>query len=119
MAEIKDKVVTAESLKTLHEYNQKTFETKENAEALYETKENAEALYETKENVESLLNTKFDKPENDIVPIVKGGTNASDGATALANLLADGALVLSSHQHGTELPKAGIAGRIFFKELVE
>ena len=30
MAEIKDKVVTAESLKALHDYNKETYETKEN-----------------------------------------------------------------------------------------
>ena len=52
MAETKDKVVTVESLSALHEHNKTT--------------------YETKENVESLLNTKFDKPENNIVPIANG-----------------------------------------------
>lgn len=99
MAEIKDKVVTVESLSMLHEYNKET--------------------YETKENVESLLNAKFDKPENDIVPIANGGTNASNGAIGLANLFAEGATVLSSHQYGDTLPEAGTVGRIFFKRLVE
>lgn len=99
MTDIKDKVITAESLKALHEYNQGT--------------------YETKENVESFLNNKFDKPENNIVPIVNGGTNASDGATGLANLFADGITVLSSYQYGDELPEAGTAGRIFFKRLTD
>lgn len=32
MADIKDKVITAESLKTLHDYNKETYETKENIE---------------------------------------------------------------------------------------
>lgn len=32
MADIKDKVVTAESLKALHDYNKETYETKENIE---------------------------------------------------------------------------------------
>ncbi len=99
MADIKGKVITAESLKALHEYNKET--------------------YETKENVESLLNDKFDKPENNIVPITNGGTNASDGATGLKNLFADGITVLSSYQYGDELPEAGTAGRIFFKRIVE
>ena len=99
MAEIKDKVVTAESLKTLHEYNQ--------------------ATYETKENIETLLNDKFDKPENNIVSIANGGTNSADGATGLANLFASGATVLSSYQYGDELPEAGIKGRIFFKRLTD
>ena len=99
MAEIKDKVVTAESLKALHDYDVETFE--------------------TKENVESLLNGKFDKPENNIVPIANGGTNASNGATGLKNLFASGATVLSSYQYGDTLPVAGTVGRIFFKKLSE
>lgn len=32
MAEVKDKVITAESLKALHDYNTETYETKENVE---------------------------------------------------------------------------------------
>lgn len=99
MAEIKDKVITAESLKALHDYDVETFE--------------------TKENVESLLNVKFDKPENNIIPIANGGTNASNGATGLKNLFASGATVLSSYQYGDTLPTAGTAGRIFFKKLSE
>lgn len=99
MVETKDKVVTAESLKALHDYNTET--------------------YETKENVESLLNDKFDKPNNNIVPIANGGTDASNGATGLKNLFAAGATVLSSNQYGDTLPAAGTAGRIFFKKLSE
>lgn len=92
MAEIKDKVITAESLKALHDYNTETYETKENVETLFATQ---------------------------ITPIVNGGTGSSDGATGLANLFASGATVLSSHQYGDELPEAGTVGRIFFKRLVE
>lgn len=103
MADVKDKVVTVESLSALHEYNKSTYETKESVENL----------------VGDLLETKFDKPENNIVPIVNGGTNASDGATGLANLFASGNTVLSSYQYGDELPEAGTVGRIFFKRLVE
>lgn len=99
MAETKDKVITVESLKALHDYNKNT--------------------YETKENVETLLNGKFDKPENNIVPIANGGTNSADGATGLANLFASGVTVLSSYQYGDELPEAGIVGRIFFKRLTD
>lgn len=99
MAETKDKAITAESLKALHDYSKET--------------------YETKENVETLLGNKFDKPENNIVPITSGGTNASDGATGLKNLFADGVTVLSSYQYGDTLPEAGTVGRIFFKKLTE
>lgn len=99
MAEIKDKIITAESLSVLHEYNKETFE--------------------TKENVTSLLEEKFDKPENNIVPIENGGTNSADGATGLANLFASGITVLSSNQYGDELPEAGTVGRIFFKRLTD
>lgn len=106
MADIKDKVITAESLKALHDYNKETYETKESVETL-------------SNNVESLLETKFDKPENNIVPIENGGTNASDGASGLANLFASGNTVLSSYQYGDELPEAGVAGRIFFKRLTD
>ena len=97
MAETKDKVVTAESLKALHDYNVET--------------------YETKENVENLLSEKFDKPEDNIIPIENGGTNSSDGAEGLANLFAAGMTILSEYQYGDELPPAGNKGRIFFKRL--
>lgn len=99
MAETKDKIITVESLSALHEYN--------------------EATYETKENVETLLSSKFDKPNNNIVPIANGGTNASDGAIGLQNLFASGVTVLSSYQYGDTLPAAGTVGRIFFKKLSE
>lgn len=99
MALIKDKVITVESLSALHEYNKET--------------------YETKENVESLLNEKFDKPENNIVPIANGGTGSSNGATGLNNLFASGNTVLSSYQYGDTLPSAGTKGRIFFKRLTD
>ena len=99
MAETKDKVITAESLKALHDYNVES--------------------YETKKNVASLLSDKFDKPQNNIVPIANGGTNASDGATGLKNLFAEGITVLSSYQYGDTLPNAGNVGRIFFKKISE
>ena len=48
------------------------------------------------------------------VPITKGGTGATDGATGLANLLSAGNMVLSAYQYGDTLPEPGVAGRIFF-----
>ena len=99
MAEIKDKVVTVESLSSLHEYNKNT--------------------YETKENVETLLNDKFDKPKDDIVPINNGGTGSDCGDIGLQNLLSEGWMILSSYQYGDELPPASTVGRIFFKRLTD
>ena len=106
MAEIKDKIVTVESLSALHEHNKSTYETKTNVTNLGD-------------KISNLLDAKFDKPENNIVPIVNGGTSSANGATGLANLFAAGATVLSSYQYGDELPEVGTVGRIFFKRLVE
>lgn len=106
MAGTKDKVITAESLLALHTHNKATYETKENVTNL-------------STNFTNSLNAKFDKPENNIVPITNGGTNASDGATGLKNLFADGVTVLSSYQYGDTLPDAGTVGRIFFKRLTD
>lgn len=102
MADVKDKVITTESLKTLHDYNKLTYETKENVNT-----------------IETSLNGKIDEVKNRVTPIANGGTNASDGAVGLANLFASGATVLSSYQFGDELPSAGTAGRIFFKRLTD
>lgn len=51
------------------------------------------------------------------VTIVKGGTGATDGATAIKNLFAAGATILSSNQYGTSLPSTATAGRLFFKKV--
>ena len=51
------------------------------------------------------------------VTIAKGGTGATDGATAIKNLLAAGATILSSNQYGTSLPSTATAGRLFFKKV--
>lgn len=106
MVGVKDKVVTVESLSALHEHNKATFETKENVKNLGQ-------------NITGLLNDKFDKPENNIVPMSKGGTSSSNGADGLANLFASGATILSSFQYGDTLPSAGTKGRIFFKRVIE
>lgn len=102
MADVKDKVITVESLKTLHDYNVETYETKENVKT-----------------IETSLNEKISEVKNRITPIENGGTNASDGAIGLANLFASGATILSSNQYGDELPSAGNKGRIFFKRLTD
>lgn len=102
MAVIEDKVVTVGSLSALHEHNKVTYETKENVNTIKDS-----------------LNKRVDESLERITPIENGGTNASDGATGLANLFASGATVLSSYQYGDELPDAGTVGRIFFKRLTD
>lgn len=139
MSDVRDKIVTVESLSALHEYNKNTY----------------------------VANT-------DIIPIKKGGTNATDADTAIANLGAvskkgdnmTGNLIFANNEgiratdsngenydilrisstdilqlgyglpeeyplqinpiikltainYGTELPPAGLVGRIFFKKLSE
>ena len=81
MAEVKDKLVTIESLSALHEHNKNTYETKVNVEAMLNEKEAA-----INENVENMMDTKFDKPENNIVPIGYGGTSANNAVDARTNL---------------------------------
>lgn len=61
----------------------------------------------------------FDTARIPTIPLNKGGTNATDGATGLKNLFAAGATVLSSNQYGDTLPAAGTTGRIFFKKVTE
>lgn len=51
------------------------------------------------------------------IPVTKGGTGSTNGATGLKNLLAAGNTILSSYQYGTTLPTPGNAGRIFFKKV--
>ena len=63
-----------------------------------------------KHNKETYVNK-----STDIIPIANGGTNASDGATGLKNLFADGATILSPYQYGGSIPNAGTIGRVFFK----
>lgn len=102
MAETKDKIITIESLSALHEYNKEIYETKERVD-----------------NVESILNDKLDVIEDRVTPIEYGGTGSDDGSIGLKNLLASGAMILSSEQYGDELPVSGTAGRIFFKRFTD
>lgn len=75
------------------------------------TVESLSALHEY--NKETYVN------KSDVISIANGGTNATDGATGLANLFASGNTVLSSYQYGNKLPEAGTVGRIFFKRLID
>lgn len=109
MADIKDKVITAESLKALHEYNQKMYVPMTDPEIMGDLSVGGDVYANGDKLVKS----------TDIIPMTNGGTNASDGATGLANLFASGNTVLSSYQYGDELPEAGTKGRIFFKRLTD
>ena len=50
-----------------------------------------------------------------VVAMQYGGTEASDGATGLKNLLAAGPTVLSAHQYGDTEPENPVEGQLFFK----
>ena len=67
--------------------------------------------------------TEFTRPDASTlygtVPADKGGTDATDGATGLKNLLAAGYTVLSSFQKGDEFPEDAPDGTIFLKRVVE
>lgn len=59
---------------------------------------------------------------DEVIPIERGGTNATDGATGLKNLLHSGHIVLREgvdYHYGDTLPAAGTPGRIFFKKVSE
>lgn len=120
MAEIKDKVVTVESLKALHDYNKATYISAETPEDVGNLSINGEGI-SVEGDVYATGNVYADGDilvkSNDIIPIECGGTNATDGSNGLKNLLADGITVLSDYQYGDELPTAGNVGRIFFKKL--
>lgn len=52
------------------------------------------------------------------VPIAKGGTGSTDGATGLKNLFAAGYTVISDKQCGVEFPADAPDGTLFFKEVI-
>ena len=59
---------------------------------------------------------------DEVIPMDKGGTGATDGATGLQNLLAAGPMILKEgvdYHYGDSLPDAGTKGRIFFKKVSE
>lgn len=147
MAEIKDKVVTVESLSALHEHNKKTYINKTGGDisgnfnfgnissGLVWTATDGTIIKlrpYTPNNIfqitmqggnwdkeTGVFNIKTDGEVafNKALPVESGGTGAKNGADGLANLFASGATVLSSYQYGDTLPAAGTKGRIFFKKL--
>lgn len=62
----------------------------------------------------------FDTDE--VIPVDRGGTGATDGSTGLKNLLAAGPMILkegADYHYGDSLPDPGTPGRIFFKKVSE
>lgn len=52
-----------------------------------------------------------------VIPIEKGGTEATNGQDGLRNLLAAGAMILSSNQYGDTLPSNPEQGQVFFVKI--
>lgn len=119
MAEIKDKVITAESLSALHEYNKTAYMAKTDVIPIEMGGTNATTPEAARTNLGITPDNIGAEPTITTLPMSKGGTSASDGATGLKNLFAAGNTILSSYQYGDELPEAGTVGRIFFKKLTE
>lgn len=67
--------------------------------------------------LEALAHTHAGADLSSSVPIAKGGTGSSDGATGLKNLFAAGYTVISSKQCGKDFPADAPDGTLFFKEV--
>lgn len=119
MAEVKDKVITVESLKALHEHNKNTYIAKTDIISVDKGGTGADNAATARTNLDITPANIGAEPSFYVLPIIKGGTSASNGATGLKNLFASGNTVLSSYQYGDTLPTAGTKGRIFFKRLTD
>ena len=63
------------------------------------------------------LKEKFDEGGKAVKDYINNGLIPELDAVSLTGYLAEGPMVLSSHQYGDELPTPGIPGRIFFKRV--
>ena len=73
-----------------------------------------------KHNAADINDGTFSSDVFPVIPLEKGGTNASNGTEGLSNLLAAGNTILSSYQFGDVLPtdnSTETIGRIFFKKV--
>jgi len=73
-------------------------------------------IEEHKYSAEDVTSGIFSTDRIPVIPMSKGGTEATSGSDGLKNLLAAGPMVLSSNQYGVadKLPASAIIGQIFF-----
>ena len=88
------------------------------------TKASTQALNDTKTELEQGINGKAPAIHehaasaitSGVIPLTRGGTNATTGDAGLANLLAAGPTILSSNQYGTTLPASAATGQLFLQK---
>lgn len=140
MAEIKDKLVTVESLSTLNEHNKETYMTKVHPTGKGNLIMNSDGT----SGGNGIFNGYVIASGNDMIDGLGkfaiysegnfgvSGTSIFWGTTNFMkelnvggniNFVSDenyqGNIILAPHQYGDTLPEAGTAGRIFFKKLSE
>lgn len=99
MAEIKDKIVTIESLSALHEHNKGTYATKSDVNGIASS-------------IQTKLDGKADSGHtHDYLPL--------SGGKLTGTLTVNDLILVSGVNYGDTLPTAGTVGRIFLKRVVE
>lgn len=139
MSDVKDKVVTVESLLTLHEHNKETYVANTDIIPIDKGGTDATDIDTARANL-GAVGKSGDNMTGSLIFDNNVGIKAKDSDETEYNLMhlsADNELQLgyglpdeypmqinpmiklSSNNYGTELPVAGIVGRLFFKKVTE